>query len=120
MPVLDIERIIKDYYETIKDEYPTIDLEKLTIMSKSAFWYFNKSMARDDLPTVHIKYLGEFIVLPDMVKKLLRNNNSDLKYKSITPEKHAEVKERLEKLLKDVLNENNQDFEWIITEESET
>lgn len=115
MPILDTERVIKEYYETIKDQYSHIDLEWFIKICKNPFWHFNKAMAREDLPTIHIKNLGRLVVMPDNIKKLLRNNNSDLKFNSVTPEKHKEIEERLLGILKEIERDENQIME--ITED---
>lgn len=102
MPLLSTETIIKQYYEKVKDKYPTITYEIFEAICKAPFQFFNKCLAREDLPTVHIRGLGRFVVLPFTVKELIKRNDKKLRFKDIDEELHAKNKTRLENLLSEI------------------
>lgn len=116
MPLIETDDIIKQYYQSDTNPYPDIPFEVFEAICKSSFWFFNKSMAREDLPIVHIKYLGKFVVLSTTIKQLLANNNSDFFKKGIiTKEQYEFIKAQLKEILRKVLieeaNESNMEVD---------
>lgn len=120
MPLLELDRIIKEYYEANPELYSYIPFDKFVKICKAPFWFFNKSMARDDLPTVHIKYLGQLIVLPSRIKHLLKDNDTQLKFNSINIEEHERRKQNLNRILNEIHIDDEQTMEFTSedTEES--
>lgn len=71
MPHLTQERAIKEYWEKVKDQYPDIDFTTFTKICKHPFEYIKKSIRKDHLPIILIKYLGKFRPFAPMIQRQL-------------------------------------------------
>jgi hypothetical protein len=124
MPSLDNDTLIKQYFEQVKDKYPDIDFARFEKICKSPFYYIKSIMEREDMPTILVKYLGKFRVFSGSIKTLLRENDTKLHFKHLTPERHQERKEFLEGKLRELLAyeaiEKGPDKEVIIIDDIKT
>lgn len=71
MPTLEHDKVIAEYYETIKDKYPNIDFERFRLICRSPFLYIKLCIKSLVMPIIHIKYLGTFKVFPPKLKGAL-------------------------------------------------
>lgn len=60
--IVETDKLIKDYFNTIKEKYPDLTLEELTIIVKAPFSFMRKCMKQVNLPTIRFQYLGIFTV----------------------------------------------------------
>lgn len=102
MPLIEHDKLIKEYYESVKDKYPHVDIDKFTAICKAPFHYIAKQMARMDMPIIHIKYFGKFIVFSSYIKKLLRKLEDRKKFGVVSSANYIKKKEFLLERLKEV------------------
>lgn len=117
MPLLELDKIIAEYYEKVKDDYPPMSLEKFTKICKAPFWFINKQMSRPDMPVICVKYIGTWIVLSTRVETLLRKNKLRLMFKRIKEPEYLERKKFLLDLLEKVKKEEDGQQIELIDEE---
>lgn len=84
MPLIENDDLIKEYFETIKDQYPEITLDRLSRMLKAPFYFVRDQMSREDMPTIMFKYLGKFRTFSGKIKKLVDRNNKNLAFGHIS------------------------------------
>lgn len=118
MPLIDLNKIIAEYYEKIKDDYPPMSLEKFSKLCKAPFWFFNKQMSRPEMPTVLIKHIGKLVVLSTRIETLLRKNKLRYICNRIKEPEYKERKIFLLALLEKVKKqEDGQQMEFINRED---
>jgi hypothetical protein len=66
------EKTIEDYFKTISNKYSTLSLSDVENICKAPFYYIRKCMEQNDFPTIHIKYLGKFLVYKGKAKQMLQ------------------------------------------------
>lgn len=114
MKPLEQDNLIKEYYGKVKHLYPDVSEKEFEKICKNPFWFINKQMARDDMPTIHIKYFGKFLVLAPKIKSLMKETKDKLFFKRITQEEHDRRQEFLNNKLKQLkLHEQEQPIEII-------
>lgn len=82
MPSIDTDKLIREYWEEVKEKYPNFTFSKFEKVCKAPFWFFKSQIEKEDTPIIHIKYLGKFRIYSAAVKSLIaRNNHRRLKGK---------------------------------------
>lgn len=114
MPLIELDTIIKEYAETIKDKYPDLSYEQIEAICKAPFWFTKSQIERSDMPVVHIKFFGKFRVFKGHIQKKIIVNDKSLEKNSISLEEHTAVDSFLKKKLKEVIeyeskNDNKKD-----------
>lgn len=90
MPTIDTDKLIKEYWETVKEKYSNFTFEQFETVCKSPFRFFKSRMESDNPPTViHIKFLGKIRMYPSYVKRLLVRNDLHKKSGNIDAEEHS-------------------------------
>lgn len=71
--------LLKQFAESIADEYPNLTEEEIINICKSNWEYIGLSMASGELPVIRQKYFGTFIPYParvrGMLKKLIKKHS---------------------------------------------
>lgn len=112
MRLLDIDTVIDQYYEIVKNKYPNIDKIEFIKICKNPFHFIANQMARPDMPVILIKYFGKFVVLSTRIKYIIIDNNNRLRNGWRSPEVHARKDVEYKRILNIVLNdEQKQDME---------
>jgi hypothetical protein len=75
MPTIDTDKLIKEYWEQVKEKYPNFTFEKFEKVCKAPFWFFKSQIESKDTPIIHIKYLGKFRIYSNNVRSLIERNN---------------------------------------------
>lgn len=89
MPLLEQDTVIKEYFETVKEKYPTISFKVFSNICKMPFYYIATEMARTYMPTIIVMYMGKFKVFASKMREQIRKNNNKLHFKDISIEEHA-------------------------------
>lgn len=92
MPSLTQEKIIKGYWEEVKDQYPNLTFEQFSEICETPAKFTTSQIANGKLPRIHVKYLGDFKVYPKRIAKKLEDIEAWLKLGYITKEKYEERK----------------------------
>lgn len=87
---LTADKLIEEFYETIKEQYPDLNYEKIEKICKLPFYYIKSLIESTSFPLIHIKFLGKFLVYPGKVQVLMRLMNRKLKEGKISKEEHQE------------------------------
>lgn len=103
---IQVDKLIKEFYTSIKEKYPDLTLDEVEVMCKQFFYYIRSCMQDDSMPLIHIKYLGKFIVYPGKVRTLLKNQITALNRGTITQEQFEERS----KTFINYLKENNEEI----------
>lgn len=61
---VDTDKLIKGYFDLIKDQYPNLTLPELTLMCRSPFLYLRQQWKDIKLPTIRFMHFGTFVVKP--------------------------------------------------------
>lgn len=56
------DKLIEDYYNLIKGQYPDLTLYECTLIIKSPFKHLKKAMRQTNLPIIRWQYFGSFVV----------------------------------------------------------
>lgn len=99
---LDTEKIIKLFYEKIKEDYPKLSFEQIREICKSPFRHIANQIAKDNLPTILVKYFGTFEVHIGKIKNLMTANDTSFKFNKISEETHRIRKEGYESILNEL------------------
>ena len=99
---IDVEKLIKGYHETIKDKYPDLTLDELTVMCKAPFKFLKQSWKNLLLPTIRFMYFGTFVVYKGRNAFIDRSLDRGLSMGTMT-------QERIEKLKQIQINQNRKD-----------
>jgi hypothetical protein len=97
--IVDTNRLIDEYYKTIKDKYPDISEREVELICKSPFELLVKLMVHPLLPQLHLKYFGTFRISPTKALKGLIDIEEKWKYGKITPKKYHEYRPLLKNLI---------------------
>ena len=96
---IDTETLISSYYEKIKDKYPDLTLQELTLICRTPFKYLKLQWKLTKLPTIRFMYFGTFVV----------HSSTKLKFQKVFKgHKHLlrpEKREKFEKILEEI-NQN--------------
>lgn len=65
------ERIIKEYWEKVKDLYPDVSFDKFSEACKYPAIFIKSIIKSGSFKTIMIKWMGKFIVYPARVKREL-------------------------------------------------
>lgn len=111
MPVIETDKLIKEFYATIKERYPDMSLRECEDICKAAFYFTRRSMAREDMPTVYIRFFGKFVVLSSRLKRMLVTTENQRKFNRISDQEYYLTKELLLERLKKITDDQNQSLE---------
>lgn len=89
--IIDTERLILGYYDTIKTIYPDLSFEEVNLMCRSPFQYLKKMMQLPSLPQIRYKYFGVFLVKERRIANAERIAQHALQKGSITTAKYEKI-----------------------------
>lgn len=98
--ILEVDRLIKQFYESIKKEYPNLSFETIEKICKAPFLYFKGLIESDDFPSMHIKYFGKFLVYKRNIINIINSLTKRRDKKLITDEEFNEATVKLFNYLK--------------------
>lgn len=105
MPVTNSDIIIAELWAREKHKYPHITYEQFIDICKAPFHFTAKQMAREDIPTIHIKYFGKFKVFAASIQSMIVDNRERHEVGEIDDEiytqRDKEYRRRLIEILKD-------------------
>jgi len=93
---LTTDNLIKEYYETIKDEYPNIPFKQIELMCKTPWTFLRHQMRKSSLPIVKFMYLGMFIVKRGVLDSIEPTADRLIEQNRITPRKYEKLKKIVE------------------------
>ncbi len=94
------EALIKEFHSTIKQEFPDITIEELTLICYSPWKFLKEEMGSGKMTKVRLKYLGTFQVYPKRVAYILSQLDERLRNGKITKKYYDTIKKILEEYLK--------------------
>lgn len=92
--------LIKDFYESIKEDYPDLTLKQVRDACHAPWKYTRKNMASGELPSIRLKYFGIFQVYEGRAKEMLRIIKERKDKEIISKERYEELKQMITKYLK--------------------
>lgn len=95
MALLETNDTIKEYYQEVKDNYPTIPFEEFMEICKAPFKFFKLKIEGEDMPTIYIKYFGKFKVFSTRLRTLLKALETKKHFNQINDERYTRHKEFL-------------------------
>lgn len=104
--VISTDKLIQEFYNSIKEEYPELSYERVEKICKMPFYYIRNIIECSSFSILHIKYLGKFLVYPGKVKSYLKTYNTKLKNQIIDAQEY----ESKTKHLKQFLINNNEEI----------
>lgn len=84
------ERLIKDFYEKVKDKFPDIPYKDFRNICRSPFLFIRMCMALPNRPIIKVKYLGKFKVSSGVFLRLLKLNEKNYYFKKIPEWKYKD------------------------------
>lgn len=90
MPSIDTDKLIREYWEQVKEKYPNFTFEKFEKVCKAPFYFFKSQMESKDTPIIHIKYLCKFRIYSNNVRSLIARNNHRRSKNKIDEETHKQ------------------------------
>ena len=96
MRLLNNEKILKEFYEEIKNKH-NISIEELKKICDTPWKYLKNKIESGDLTSVRFKFFGVFLIKEKRLQMLLANLDKQLKNKSITLEEYNYYKNILSK-----------------------
>lgn len=106
MPKLSQEQLIKEFYETIKDQYPQVDLNMCMDICKSPFIFIRKCISGSMvLPDIVVKYLGKFRMTLGRIRTMKAAASHNAQVGNITAEEFQSLYDMLstrEELIKEI------------------
>lgn len=111
MPQINHENLIKEYWEKVKSDYPTLSYDQFYEICASPFRFVKFCMRENKVASVLIKFFGRFRVYPSKLKKSIQNLDYQNRNNFISPDEYKERKELRLSQLKDVQDGFNQEFE---------
>lgn len=106
--------LIREYYEKEANKYG-LTIEHVTLICKVPFYYFKKAMGLAELPIIHIKYFGKFLIFPSKAKGIIRAVTEMFHRQELTQDEYLKRTQNLQKHIDEYEEENNDD-----TDEGET
>lgn len=100
------DRAIKEYYETIKDQYPDLSFDQISEICKAPFIFFKKCIQSGELPRIYIKYIGKLIVRRTRILKQKKIEESKHARGWIDPERYENNMKFYDYYLKELENES--------------
>lgn len=104
MPQITHEKIIREYYETVKDKY-NIDFKIFEEICKAPFAFIKHLMKQKELYIISIKYMGKFRVFQSKLKKEISNLDIKLEKGYITLDEYEATKQQRLQELKIITND---------------
>lgn len=99
--------IIKEYSNSIKEEYPELPFEVIRDICIGPWVYLKECMESGSLDNIRLKYFGVFYVCPARAKRLLEEAKERFSKQYITPKQYFKIKSNIEKYLKNLENEED-------------
>lgn len=107
--LLENKKLIHKYWEEVKHEYPEMEYFIFEDICKHPFRFIKSKLEGATMVTILMKYFGKFRVFSGKLKTLLKNNEADFHFKSITEEVYLQRKSDYEAKLKIVLEHEQKD-----------
>jgi len=57
---MNCKTLVERFYETIKDDYPELDVNDIGRICYSALLFVNRAMTLPNVPSIRLKYIGTF------------------------------------------------------------
>ena len=100
MPTIDTDKLIKEYWITVKEKYPNFEFEQFERICKAPFWFFKTQIESDNPPIIHIKWLGKIRIYPSYIKRLIFKNDYQKARGSVSEEDYNRMNEEYQLRLK--------------------
>lgn len=100
--------LISEYFNEEANQYG-LSLEHVKLICKVPFYYFKKAMALAELPIIHIKYFGKFLIFPSKAKGIIRAITEKFQREEITEEEFVRNTVNLKKHIDEYEGEDQED-----------
>lgn len=100
--------LISEYFEREAHKYG-LPLEHVKLICKVPFYYFKKAMALAELPIIHIKYFGKFLIFPSKAKGIIRAVTEMFQRQELTEEEFIKRTTNLQKHIDEYEGEDQTD-----------
>lgn len=101
--LIDSEKLIEKYYESVKDQYPDVPLKEFNIICRNPFAFLKKMMRQENMPQIRFQYFGVFLVYR---KRVETSRHEEYMAKGVMrPEKYERIKRVVENKLKQTEND---------------
>jgi len=107
MPVIDNERLIKEYFEEVKEKYPDLDFKRFREICKFPFEYIKQCIRGNKFPKILVKYIGKFRTYPSKIKLQLIKEEIFFEKKITTEEEYINRRTLLTNHLKDLYEDRD-------------
>lgn len=97
--IKDNKELLEEFYKEIKEEYPSLSLEELSLVCQSPWMFLRETMNSGKFNKVRFKYFGTFEVHKKRVSYILSQMDDRLKRETITQKHYDSVKKVLEQWL---------------------
>lgn len=96
---LSTEDLIKGFYKEIREKYPNLSLDDVRKICDAPFSFIRFVMETGRLATIHIKFLGKFLVYPGRVKSTYKAIKTQKEKGVLSEEEYNSKVELLEEYL---------------------
>jgi hypothetical protein len=93
------DRLIREFYQSISEEFPHLSLEDISNICTAPFIYLRHIVEKGIMTVVHFKYLGKFLIYPGRVKGLIKSLHIQRERGMIDEEKYNKKLKQLEEYL---------------------
>jgi hypothetical protein len=97
--IKDNKDLLEEFYQEIKEEYPSLSLEELSLVCQSPWVFLRETMQSGKFSKVRFKYFGTFQVHEKRVSYILSQLDDRLQRGTITQKHYDNTKKVLEKWL---------------------
>lgn len=94
--LISTDKLIADYYQKIKDDYPDLTLSELVIICNAPFAFLRDMMKKVTLPTVRFKYFGSFIVYRKRIENAGKVAQRIMQWEGMSEEKFKKIQNLVE------------------------
>lgn len=105
MPLLTQEKMIKEYYDEVKDKFSDVNFERFESICKSPMNFVKQMIKCGELPLILIKHIGKFRVFKGKIKRELASQERFFNKGIITEDIYTERKKFFKKYLNDLTYE---------------
>lgn len=95
--LIDTDKLIGGYYDTIKEQYPELSLEQVATICRSPFKFLKLQMQQVWLPEIRFKYFGVFLVKEKRIANAGRIAQQALEIGKIKPAKYEKIQLLIQK-----------------------
>ena len=92
--------LIEEFYNKNIDKFPGLTLEQYKEICFTPWRFLKQEIESGELPEIRFKYFGTFQVYKGRAENMLYNLKQRFKFRKIEPKQYFSLKEMLEKYLK--------------------